>query len=88
MPRSSGAADPCTGSNKRQKVPIAWDVTCRTFIKAADAGLCTSIQSKLENLLEEVKRRKVALEQESKDSALSYEGDDAIECECGDTFEV
>jgi hypothetical protein len=48
---------------------------------------CKYIQSRLQKLLREAEQKISLLEKEETATGLDYSGPDAVECECGNTFE-
>lgn len=80
-----------TNGAKRQRISstsTSWDANCKSLIAAADdVGGCSILQSKLENLLKEVKEKKAVLEEKTKKNGLNYDGADGIKCKCGNAFE-
>jgi hypothetical protein len=75
-----------SNETKRQKMST-WDDACNGLIDASDENECKLIISKLENLLKKATQRKDMLEKESRESGMNYEGEDGVECDCGNVFE-
>jgi hypothetical protein len=75
-----------SNDTKRQKMQT-WDDACNGLIDASDENTCKQIMSKLENLLKKATQRIDMLEKESRKSGMNYEGEDGVECDCGNVFE-
>jgi hypothetical protein len=59
----------------------------RLLIDNAGENECELILSKLENLMKKATERKGMLQNESRENGMNYDGDDGVECDCGNVFE-
>ena len=75
------------GNAKRTRGVDALESDWIETLNFVDIADCKAIKSKLENLLEKAKERIKTLEEEEIDRGLNYDGEDKVECDCGNTFE-
>lgn len=73
--------------DRTTKSPTTWTQSIKSTIKSTDLKGCKHMQSELENLLHLTKEKIVQLETKAKRKGLNYEGEDEVECDCGNTFE-
>ena len=83
QPDQNGASIP----KKAREAMSPWEEEVSSLIESADAEGCKRIECKLNALLARARESIEDTEAEDRVEGLAYDGEDAVECSCGNAFD-